>query len=158
MSDQPHVIFVCWGNICRSPMAERVARKHLAEAGVNALVTSAGVGDDEVGSPMDRRARRVLEAHGYDAQGHVAHQIESGEIMAADLVIAAEPNHVDLMERMAPDADNLRLLLDYDPQARPGSSLPDPWYGSADGFRDTLAAIEAAMPGIVEEVASLRRS
>ena len=104
---------------------------------------------------MDSRARSVLKSHGYPCSGHNAHQIDESEIMSADLVIAAEPRHIQMMKRMAPDADNLRLIRDYDPKCTPGTSLPDPWYGSADGFEDTLDAIEAAMPGIVDEVRSL---
>lgn len=146
------VIFVCWGNICRSPMAEFVARKVFANEGLDARITSAGVSDEEHGGPMDSRARSVLKSHGYPCSGHNAHQIDGSEIMSADLVIAAEPRHIQMMKRMAPDADNLRLIRDYDPNCTPGTSLPDPWYGSADGFEDTLDAIEAAMPGIVDEV------
>ena len=137
------VIFVCWGNICRSPMAEFVARKVFANEGLDARITSAGVSDEEHGGPMDSRARSVLKSHGYPCSGHNAHQI------------AAEPRHIQMMKRMAPDAGNLRLIRDYDPNCTPGTSLPDPWYGSADGFEDTLDAIEAAMPGIVDEVRSL---
>lgn len=149
------VIFVCWGNICRSPMAEFVARKVFSDEGLDARITSAGVSDEEHGGPMDSRARSVLKSHGYPCSGHNAHQIDGSEIMSADLVIAAEPRHIQMMKRMAPDADNLRLIRDYDPKCTPGTSLPDPWYGSADGFEDTLDAIEAAMPGIVDEVRSL---
>ena len=59
------VIFVCWGNICRSPMAEFVARKVFANEGLDARITSAGVSDEEHGGPMDSRARSVLKSHGY---------------------------------------------------------------------------------------------
>ena len=149
------VIFVCWGNICRSPMAEFVARKVFSDEGLDARITSAGVSDEEHGGLMDSRARSVLKSHEYPGSGHNAHQIDESEIMSADLVIAAEPRHIQMMKRMAPDADNLRLIRDYDPKCTPGTSLPDPWYGSADGFEDTLDAIEAAMPGIVDEVRSL---
>ncbi|WCC81177.1 low molecular weight phosphotyrosine protein phosphatase [Cutibacterium equinum] len=136
-------------------MAEFVAKKMLSDEGLEARITSAGVSDEEHGSPMDPRAASVLTSHGYPCSGHRAHQIDESEIMSADLVIAAEPRHITMMKRMAPEADNLRLIRDYDPNCKPGTSLPDPWYGSADGFEDTLAAIEAAMAGIVAEVRSL---
>ncbi|MDO4412342.1 low molecular weight protein-tyrosine-phosphatase [Cutibacterium sp.] len=157
MSNQniPSVIFVCWGNICRSPMAEFVAKKVFADEGVTARISSAGVSDEEHGGPMDSRATSVLTSHGYACSGHHAHQIDACEIMAADLVIAAEPHHIQIMKQMAPDANNLHLIRDYDPTCTPGSCLPDPWYGSADGFEDTLDAIEAAMPGIVDAVRRL---
>ncbi len=147
------VVFVCWGNICRSPMAERVAERRAADAGLDGVVfTSAATSREEIGAPIDPRAQRVLAAHGYRTGGHAAHQITAAEIADADLVVAAEPLHVDRMLRIAPDADNLVLLSDFDPAAEPGSGLPDPWYGGADGFEDTLAAVEAAVPGVLDEV------
>lgn len=150
--EAPKVVFVCWGNICRSPMAEVVARQWFADEGVEAELSSAGVSDEEHGNPIDRRAKRVLENAGYDVPGHRAHQITASEIRSADLVVAAEQSHLERMRRMAPEADNLHLISEFDPNAAPGANLPDPWYGDADGFLDTLEAIEAAMPGVVDAV------
>lgn len=159
-SHTPSIVFVCWGNICRSPMAERVARKWFDDAGVQADISSAGVSDEEGPSPMDRRARAVLEANGYDGSRHVAHQIDADEIDSADLVIAAEPMHVSMLRRISPHATNPRarkfsLICDYDPAKKPGTPLPDPWYGPDRQFVTTLRAIEAAMPGIVDAVRRL---
>ncbi|MGI3780531.1 MAG: low molecular weight protein-tyrosine-phosphatase [Janthinobacterium lividum] len=157
-ADPVKVVFVCWGNICRSPIAERVAERAAAEAGLTGVeFTSAATSREEIGAPIDPRARRVLTEHGYRAEGHSAHQITSAEIADADLVVAAEPLHVDRMLRIAPSADNLSLLSDYDPAAQPGSGLPDPWYGGAEGFEETLAAVEAAMPGVLDQVRRLQR-
>ncbi len=156
MSDAgPRVVFVCWGNICRSPMAERVARQWFEDAGVLARVTSAGVSAEETSNPIDRRARRVLEDAGYDASGHRARQISADELRDADLVIAAEDFHATRMRRLVPDA-TIRLISEFDPLAGPGDPLPDPWYGGHSDFVDTLEAIERAMPGIVEAVRDLR--
>jgi protein-tyrosine phosphatase len=150
------VVFVCWGNICRSPMAARVAERAAADAGLeNVEFSSAATSREEIGAPIDPRAQRVLAEHGYRSGGHLAHQITPDEIADADLVVAAEPIHVERMLRMAPDADNLSLLSDYDPEAPEGSGLPDPWYGGPEGFEDTLVAVEAAMPGLLEEVRRL---
>lgn len=151
----PRIVFVCWGNICRSPMAERVAMRWLDDAGVPARVTSAGVSDEEGPAPMDRRARAVLERAGYDGAGHTAHQIDAREIASADMVIAAEPMHIAAMRRLSPVADNLHLISDFDPSKKPGTPLPDPWYGPDSRFVATLHAIEAAMPGIVDAVRDL---
>lgn len=144
------VVFVCHGNICRSPMAERVARAWAAREGVEASFTSAGVSDEEHGNPIDPRARWSLEGAGYDASGHRAHQITADEIRGADLVIAAERQHVQRMLRLVPDAQNLRLISDFDPFGRPGQGLPDPWYGGQEGFSDTLEVIERAMPALMD--------
>jgi protein-tyrosine phosphatase len=163
MAERPvRVIFVCWGNICRSPMAERVAQRAaedagLSESGQRAVgFTSAGTSSEELGEPMDPRAARVLTAAGYRSDAHVAHQITAEEIADADLVVAMEDLHVSIMSDLAPHAGDLVLLTDFDPDAVPGSGVPDPWYGSESGFLDTLAAVEAAMPGILDRVRQLQ--
>lgn len=154
-----HVIFVCWGNICRSPMAERVAVGQASAQGLSGVrFTSAGVSSEETGNPIDARARRVLTAHGYDASHHRAHRITAAEIADADLVIGLEQLHLDRMERIAPQATNLALLTDFDPDATPGSGIDDPWYGGPEGFETTLAAVEAAMPGVLTEVRRRQQS
>ncbi|MFT3876562.1 MAG: low molecular weight protein-tyrosine-phosphatase [Propioniciclava sp.] len=151
------VVFVCWGNICRSPMAERVAQGWAEREGLEGVrFTSAGVSAEESGNPIDPRARRVLSAHGYDVGGHRAHRITAAEIERADLVIGLERLHVDRMRRLAPGASGLCLLTDFDPDAEPGSGIDDPWYGDAAGFSGTLASIEAAMPGVLERVRRLQ--
>ncbi len=153
------VVFVCWGNICRSPIAERVAQRKAEEAGLRSVeFTSAATSSEELGAPMDRRAAAVLRDRGYRADGHVAHQIDAAEIAAADLVIAMEDLHVDRMRAMAATADHLSLLTDYDPAATPGAGVPDPWYGSPAGFYDTLSAVEAAIPGVLDRVRELQGS
>lgn len=152
------VVFVCWGNICRSPMAERVATAKASDAGLEGVTfTSAGTSDEEHGAPVDPRAARTLSAAGYASDGHRAHQLTALEARSADLVIALEPVHERLIRRMAGDLDNIRLLTDFDPDAEPGSGVPDPWYGGQDGFTTTLAAIEAAAPGILDAVRQLRQ-
>ncbi len=157
--DPVRVVFVCWGNICRSPIAERVAEHAAAEAGLLGVrFTSAATSTEELGAAMDRRAARVLAEHGYRHADHQAHQITADEIRGADLVVAMEDIHLRKMVTIAPGADNLSLLTDYDPAAEPGSGVPDPWYGSAAGFYDTLASIEAAMPGVLDRVRELQGS
>ena len=86
----------------------------------------------------------------------MAHQITRDEIENADLVIAMEDIHVTRMMGLAPEAKNVSLLTDYDPDAEPGSGVPDPWYGTADGFHDTLKAVESAMPGVLDRVRELQ--
>ena len=151
------VIFVCWGNICRSPMAERVAERMAADQGLTGVeFTSAATSREELGAPIDERAETVLREHGYRVDGHKAHQITREEIDNADLVIAMEDIHVTRMMGLAREARNVSLLTDYDPGAEPGSGVPDPWYGTADGFYDTLTAVEAAMPGVLDRVRELQ--
>lgn len=146
-----HLVFVCWGNICRSPMAERVARRAIAETGAGVTVESFGISDEESGNPIDRRAVKILSGAGYDAGGHRARRVARADLESADLVVAVEPFQVDRLKRLAPDA-NIRLLNDFNPAMEPGTPLVDPWYGDLAGFETTLADIEAAMPAILEEL------
>ena len=151
------VVFVCWGNICRSPMAERVAERAAQDAGMTGVeFTSAATSREELGEPMDRRAAAVLRERGYRADSHAAHQVSAAEIESADLVIAMEDIHVTKMTAIAPGATNLSLLSDFDPEAEPGSGVPDPWYGTPTGFYGTLEMIESAMPGVLDRVRQLQ--
>ena len=160
-ADAPHpvrVVFVCWGNICRSPMAERVAERAADEAGLTGVeFTSAATSTEELGAPMDDRASATLREHGYRIGGHTAHQITAEELTAADLVIAMEDIHVRKLRAIA-DVDTVHLLSAFDPDAEPGAGVPDPWYGSAEGFTGTLAMIESAMPGVISKVAEMQQA
>lgn len=148
-----HVIFLCWGNICRSPMAERVARKLAADRGLDVVFTSAATSTEELGAPIDRRAAAVLTEAGYDADHHVAHQISRNEAEQADLIVAMEQLHLDRLRRIAPGVRGV-LMSDYDPQARPGDEVPDPWYGPDSGFRTTLHTLQRAVPHLLDELAA----
>ncbi|QLQ14583.1 MAG: low molecular weight phosphotyrosine protein phosphatase [Micropruina sp.] len=145
-------------------MAERVLEGWAARDGVAVEVSSAGTSAEESGNPIDPRAARVLAQAGYRTAGHRAHRITAEEIRSADIVVAMEELHRDRMLRLVPDAHNIVLLTDYVPGAQPGSGVPDPWYGGAEGFRRTLEVVEAAMPGLLDAVrhrvagATIRRS
>ncbi len=102
---------------------------------------------------MDDRAATVLQRHGYRSAGHTAHQVTRAEIRDATLVLAMENIHLTKMRVIAPGADNLRLLTEFDPDAEPGEGIPDPWYGPASGFERTLGSVEAAVPGLLDHLA-----
>jgi protein-tyrosine phosphatase len=142
------VLMVCTGNICRSPMMERVAATYAAREGVDVHITSGGTSAEELGNPIDHRARKVLQRAGYDIGHHRAHQVTAREVADADLVIAAEEHHRQRLLALAPGAD-VRLLSEFDPELGPGIGLPDPWYGPDSDFDETLTAVEAAMPGLM---------
>jgi protein-tyrosine phosphatase len=152
VSDLVHVVTICSGNICRSPMAEKILRAALAEAGLvdRVVVTSAGVGPWHVGDPMDSRAAATLARHGHDTD-HVARQIDASTA-EADLVLAATADHVRDLRRAGVPAERVRLLRSFDPDAPDGAEVPDPYYGGPDGFDDVLTMIEAATPGVVDWV------
>ncbi len=145
------LVFVCWGNICRSPIGERVAQRMASERGLDLEVSSFGLSAENDGSPIDERAVTVLQHGGYDAEDHSARQIRREDIEAADLVVAVEPYQVDRLREMAPGIDNVRLLNDFNPEMDVDTPLIDPWYGDDAGFGDALADVEAAMPAILDE-------
>ncbi|MFD9339511.1 low molecular weight protein-tyrosine-phosphatase [Streptomyces sp. NPDC060028] len=151
------VCFVCTGNICRSPMAESVFRARVAEAGLDHLieVDSAGTGGWHEGDGADPRTLAVLEAAGYE-QTHRARQFRSTWFAGLDLVIALDAGHLRDLRALAPtpqDAAKVRLLRSYDPAATAArSDVPDPYYGSLDGFEECLALVEAASTGLLDAV------
>ncbi|WP_278219932.1 low molecular weight protein-tyrosine-phosphatase [Mycolicibacterium gadium] len=164
MSDVPdaplHVTFICSGNICRSPMAEKMFAHQLSERGLAdaVRVTSAGTGGWHAGEPADRRASHVLRAHGYPST-HRAAQIDDDHL-SADLVIALGRNHLRILTDMGVDADRVRMLRSFDP--RSGAHAPDvedPYYGDHDDFEDVFSVIDASLPGLhqwVDEQLSAR--
>ena len=149
MSEPLHVTFVCTGNICRSPMAEKMFADQLHRRGLGdaVRVTSAGTGDWHIGSCADERAARVLRAHGYSTD-HCAAQLGTDHL-AADLVVALGRNHVWMLQQLGVDESRIRMLRSFDP--RSGGYVPDvedPYYGSHDDFEEVFAVIEAALPGL----------
>lgn len=148
------MVFVCSGNICRSPVAEAVFRARLAEAGLAdaVRVSSAGIGDWHVGEPMDRRAASTLRERGYDTT-HTARQI-TDEQLDADLLVAATDDHVRDLVAAGADPARVVLLRSFDPDASDGAEVPDPYYGGPDGFDEVIGMVEAAMPGLVDRVRS----
>jgi protein-tyrosine phosphatase len=145
-----HVSFVCSGNICRSPMAAAVFREQVRRAGMadRVVVSSAGIGPWHAGEPADARAVQTLVAHGYPAD-HVAAQVNDAHL-AADLLLAMDSTHEKALRRLA-GPDRVRMFRSFDPDAD-DLDVPDPYYGSGDGFADVLAMIEAAMPGLLTYV------
>jgi protein-tyrosine phosphatase len=146
------VVFVCTGNICRSPIAEKVFVHELEQAGLTEAVhvSSAGTGNWHIGSPADERAAAVLRAGGYDV-AHIARQVDA-EQLGADLIVALDRSHQRALRSLVPEPERVRLLRSFDPDAPSGAEVPDPYYGDDDGFATVLEMIRAAMPGMIEWV------
>jgi protein-tyrosine phosphatase len=146
-----HVCFVCTGNICRSPIAALVFSARLEEEGLadRVRVTSAGTGSWHVGEAADRRARRVLAAHGYSTS-HVAAQVDEDHL-SADLLVALDSGHAAELRELLAEDSRLRMLRSFDPDAD-DEDVADPYYGDYAGFEVVLEQVEAAMPGLVEWV------
>jgi protein-tyrosine phosphatase len=146
------VVFVCSGNICRSPIAEKVFAREVEQAGLadRVDVASAGTGSWHVGGPADERAAALLVQHGYD-DTHEARQVDD-DLLAADLLVALDEGHLRTLRRVAPDPGRVRLLRSFDPAAPRRAGVPDPYYGGPDGFTEVLEMIRAAVPGLLEHV------
>ncbi|MGL5864856.1 MAG: low molecular weight protein-tyrosine-phosphatase [Dermatophilaceae bacterium] len=156
------VTVVCWGNICRSPMAEFMIRDAVAEAGLadRVEVDSGGISDEEIGSGIHPRTAAALRRNGHDETGwsaHRARQFEQHWFDRSDLVLAADYAHARLLDHLArDDADRaaVRLVRSFDPDAVAADELgmDDPWYGTDPAFDQTYAEIAGALPGILDHV------
>ena len=144
------MVFVCSGNICRSPIAEKVFAAELERAGLadGVRVTSAGTGGWHVGDPADERAAAVLRAAGYPSD-HRARQVDA-DTLGADLIVALDDTHRRALSRAG--AGRVRLLRSFDPAAPERAEVPDPYYGEDAGFDEVLAMIRAAVPGMLDWV------
>lgn len=147
-----HVSVVCSGNICRSPIGEKVLQAAFDEAGLGGLVrvTSAGTGEWHVGQAANPRAVKVLAAAGYRT-GHRARQIDAADLDHIDLVLAADGGHLRALRSLTADHSKIVLLRSFDPDAD-GDDVPDPYYGPDSGFDEVLAMTRAAAPGVVAAV------
>lgn len=147
-----HVSVVCSGNICRSPIGEKVLQAAFDDAGLAGLVrvTSAGTGDWHVGQQANPRAVRVLAAAGYPTD-HRARQIVAADLDHIDLVLAADRGHLQELRVLTGDHDKVRLLRSFDPDAD-ADDVPDPYYGPDSGFDEVLTMTRAAAPGVVAAV------
>lgn len=143
------VTFVCTGNICRSPMAEKMFAHQIDQRGLaeQVRVTSAGTGDWHVGDGADERAVRVLHERGYPTAHRAAHV--GADYLAADMVVALGRNHFRILADLGVDSHRLRMLRSFDP--RSGAHAPDvedPYYGGKADFVVTFDVIDAALPGL----------
>ena len=154
------ILFVCLGNICRSPTAEAVLRHRIAAAGLDGEVEveSAGTGGWHVGHPPDERSAAAALRRGIELDG-AARRVGPEDFESFDLLIAMDrENHADLraMARSPEHEAKVKLLREYDPVAVEAGELavPDPYYGEGDGFEHVLDVVERACDGLIE---SLRR-
>jgi protein-tyrosine phosphatase len=152
------ILFVCLGNICRSPTAEAVMARLVAEAELEHTIEldSAGTGAWHVGSPPDERATAAAAARGIEMRGS-ARQVTVEDFDTFDLLLAMDAeNHRNLRDG-APDADaaaKVRMLREFDPASGTAVNLdvPDPYYGGTDGFDHVLDLVEAACAGLLAEL------
>lgn len=147
------VLFVCSGNICRSPTAEGVLRKRVEQVGLNVEVDSAGTHGYHAGEPPDPRAIKAAAARGYDIAKQRARRLHSDDYNAFDLLLALDAGHLHIMRKQCPPEHlhKLRLLMSYAP-ALGVDEVPDPYYGPVQGFDQVLGMIESAVDGLVQDL------
>ena len=149
----PRILFVCTGNICRSPTAEGVLLHHARASGLELVVDSAGTSAEETGNPPDARARRIAEARGYRLPNRRARQIRDADFTGFDRVFAMTRLHLRTLERRAPAAATARLELFMTLAPEHGiEDVPDPWYGGSADYEHALDLIEAGIEGLLREL------
>ena len=153
------LLFVCMGNICRSPTAEATMRHVLVEAGLDSQVEvdSAGTGAWHVGEYADPRAREAAARRGIELAG-IARQVTREDLDSFDLVLAADADNERELRRLAGGdparLSKVRRLREFDRASLEAGELdvPDPYYGAADGFEQVLDIVEAACRGLLAEI------
>ena len=153
------IIFVCLGNICRSPTAEGVLRKQISERGLENLfeIDSAGTGDWHLGHPPDKRAIEAALARGIDLSPLRARQITARDMLYYDTIIAMDNQNLVRLKSLAPvdQQYKVRLLLQYGNSEN--REVPDPYYGGDHGFDLVLDLIEASCRELLDKLLSNRQ-
>ena len=146
----PSLLFVCLGNICRSPMAEGAMRAALAQARLDWAIDSAGTGAWHVGNPPDGRGQMVAMANGVDISGLRARQVAASDFTRFTHIFAMDHENLTNLRQLARHntTAQISLLLDWLPGYE-GQAVDDPYYGGEEGFETTWANVRAACAEII---------
>lgn len=149
------VLFVCLGNICRSPTAHGVMEHLLREEApeLQVEVDSAGTGSWHVGHPPDPRSQEAAARRGYDISHVRARRVVPEDLMSFDFVLAMDRSNLEVLSDLHDGSDRVHvgLFLDFHPES-PVPEVPDPYYGGGNGFEKVLDLVEAACRGLIEEI------
>lgn len=150
------VLFVCLGNICRSPLAEGIFRHLVREAGLEDRFTidSAGTSSYHIGDPPDSRTAEVARRRGVDLTSR-GRQLAPADLTRFDWVLAMDGSNLEKVERMAARAHGtarVRLLRAFDPEAAGELEVPDPYYGGPEGFENVHDMVERACRGLLARI------
>ena len=149
------VLFVCMGNICRSPTAEAVFSHYVENAGVSGQISidSAGTHDYHIGDPPDARAQRAAQQRGYDMSRLRGRQVCEEDFRRFDYVLAMDSSNLAILQRIIPPGNvtQPQLFLEY-ARHHGEREVPDPYYGGADGFERVLDMVEDAAQGLLEQI------
>jgi protein-tyrosine phosphatase len=147
------ILFVCMGNICRSPVVEAVSRSRFARAGLDIEVDSAGTGGWHAGDAADPRSRASALARGYDLSAHRARQVTAGDFVLFDKLLVMDRMNLRDLTSIAPGEghDRIAMFLPWAGLADP-RDLPDPYYGDAQDFDHVVTLAERGVDGLIERL------
>ena len=147
------VLFVCMGNICRSPTADAVFRHLVKEAGVDHLihVDSAGTHAYHIGNPPDHRAQNTALQRGYKMHDLRARAVQPNDFQEFDYILAMDKENLSLLQQRSPQQhlSKIQLFMQYSTQVNPDVEVPDPYFGGNQGFELVLDMVEEASQGLL---------
>lgn len=148
------VLFVCLGNICRSPTAEGLFCQQLKSAGLDRQVTvdSAGTAAWHTGNPPDKRSQQAALKRGYDISNLKARQVQPEDFLHFDLILAMDKSNLDDLKAIAPKHAKAQLSLYLQRYGLAYNEVPDPYYGGEEGFELVLNLLEEAGSHLLDEV------
>ncbi|MBN2652277.1 MAG: low molecular weight phosphotyrosine protein phosphatase [Spirochaetales bacterium] len=154
--EQLKVMFVCLGNICRSPLAHAIFQRDVDVAGLSDVihVESSGTGSWHIGHLPDARMRKEAASHGVEMD-HRARQFEASDLSEYDLIFAMDRDNkanILYLDRNGENAHKVALFRDYDPQAELGAEVPDPYYGGARGFAQVYEIVERTSAQLLDHI------
>ena len=151
MNEAPAVLFVCLGNICRSPLAEAAFRADAKSAGLDVEIDSAGTGDWHIGKPPDLRAQAVALRHGIDISRYRARQVCAADFTRYTHIVAMDHDNLSRLEALRPASarGQLSLLLDH-VDGRAGDAVADPYFGDEAGFDVTWSDVRLGAQALVK--------
>ncbi len=150
------VLFVCLGNICRSPTAHGVFQHRVKQLGLDKKieVDSAGTGSWHIGKAPDNRTSRTAQLRGYDLTALRARQVSEADFYVFDYILAMDKANLSELKAIEPEdfRGELRLFLDFTDTDIEHAEVPDPYYGSGDGFERVLDMVENASEGLLNRI------
>jgi protein-tyrosine phosphatase len=151
---RPGVLFVCLGNICRSPLAEAAFRREAGRIGLDVEIDSAGTGDWHIGRPPDPRAQAVARLNGVEIADYRARQVTPEDFRRFSHIVALDAQNLADLEAMRPADGTAQLTLLLDHADRPGEAVADPYYGDDAGFNLTWNDVTVGAEGLARRIAA----
>lgn len=153
MTRTPRILFVCLGNICRSPTAESVFKQHATDQNFDVFIDSAGTGGWHTGEKPDRRTRLAGEKRGYSFKGQSARQVVPSDFENFDRLIAMDSRNLQTLKGRSHVRyhEKFSLFLDY-ASSYEGQDVPDPYYKGEEGFEIVLNLVELASEGLLQDL------